>query len=53
MNEEIDNRINKKEILERYVLWVFQNLIDIKGTDKTFKFWSELRRVSVTEGIDI
>lgn len=52
MNEERDNRINRKEILEKYVFWATQNLIDTKGTDKPSKFWNELRRVSATEGIE-
>lgn len=53
MNEERDNRIKRKEILERYVFWAAQNTIHTKGTDNSNKFWNELRRVSMMEGIHI
>ncbi|EJA6689687.1 TPA: hypothetical protein KQW76_002746 [Clostridioides difficile] len=46
-------RINKRDILNSYILWLSLNGISSRGTDKTSKFWKELRRVAKNEAIEL
>ncbi len=48
-----DNKIDKKELINRYISWLQSNLISANGTDSNHKFWKELRRVSLQESIKI
>lgn len=53
LKTERDSRINRRELIEKYVNWAISNSIDTKGTDSNSKFWKELRRVTAMEGMVI
>lgn len=53
LKSEKDSRINKRELIEKYLNWAITNSIDTKGTDSNSKFWKELRRVTAMEGMVI
>lgn len=50
---EKNNKIDKKELISTYIDWVKCNSIDSNGTESTSKFWKELKRVSMSQGIKI
>ena len=50
---EKGSKINKKDLISRYISWLQSNSISGNGTDSNHKFWKELRRVTLQEGIQI
>ncbi|MEG0051383.1 MAG: phage/plasmid primase, P4 family [Terrisporobacter sp.] len=50
---KVGARINKKKILESYLLWLNTRMISPRGTDSSSKFWKELRRVTKSESIEL
>lgn len=48
-----NNKIDKKDLISTYIDWIKCNSIDSNGTESTSKFWKELKRVSMLEGIEI
>lgn len=53
LKHEINNKIDKKDLISTYIEWIKENSIDSNGTESTSKFWKELKRVSLLEGIKI
>lgn len=50
---KVGARINKRKILESYVIWLNTRMISSRGTDSSSKFWKELRRVAKSKSIEI
>ena len=53
LKHEINNKIDKKDLISTYIEWIKENSIDSNGTESTSTVWKELKRVSLLEGIKI
>lgn len=51
--DKLGIRINKKKVLESYVLWINTRMINHRGTDSSSRFWKEFRCVAKTKSIEL